>query len=96
MTSKRRPAPIPELSAIGRRLRQAREECRYSRRAVYQKGGPHAYTLWLYENGQMNPSALVLLSLSAIYNKDVGWFFEDVVTHLYPKSPESVQETIRE
>ena len=78
MTSKRRPSPTPELLSIGRRLKQAREECRLSRRVVYQQGGPHVYTLWLYENGQMNPSALVLATLSYLYHRNVGWFFQDI------------------
>ncbi len=66
--------------AMGKLIRQAREESGYSQRDLAQKIYRRQAALSDMENGKMEPNASTLTLLSYYLNKPISYFFPDRYT----------------
>lgn len=69
--------PQVEIAAVGRRLREAREGRKWRKSEAAAALGIKTPTYHRYEDGDRWPSLDLLLRASDIYDKRVGWFFEE-------------------
>ena len=76
--------------SLASRLRQARQEADLTQQRAADLAEVEPNTVWRYEAGQREPSALTLRSLARVYNKPVDWFWEDE-PELPPLTPDDIE-----
>lgn len=63
--------------ALGQRLRMARDKKGWKKSETARRLGIKLPTYLRYEDGDRMPSIELMLRAAEVYNRRVGWFFED-------------------
>lgn len=63
--------------ALGRRLQMARDEKGWRKSDTARRLGIKLPTYLRYEDGDRTPSVELMLRAAEVYNRRVGWFFEE-------------------
>lgn len=64
---------MADLSILGQRIKQLRQELKLSQRDFAEKIGVTASALSAYEKGQKNPSAYVAINIASEFNVSLDW-----------------------
>ncbi|MFD7521402.1 helix-turn-helix domain-containing protein [Paenibacillus chitinolyticus] len=78
-------------TALGKRLKQAREKNNLKQKDVANELGIHNSTLNKYESGTREPDGETLNKLAALYEENVGWLLTGE-RHDNSKSQDSILE----
>lgn len=81
--------------ALGRRLRAARDEKGWRKSDAASRLGIKLPTYLRYEDGDRWPSVDVLLRAADIYDRRVGWFFEEAEADVIARSELAIVPELR-